>query len=61
MSEHRLRILCVVICNTINKLDPEFLKSTFKVKEDKRLAREQQKLNLDIPEWNQVTFESKKV
>ena len=61
MSENRLRILCVEICNTINKLDPEFLKSTFKVKEDKRLAREQQKLNLDIPEWNQVTFESKKV
>ena len=61
MSEHRFRILCVEICNTINKLDPEFLKSTFKVKEDKRLAREQQKLNLDIPEWNQVTFESKKV
>ena len=41
MSEHRFRILCVEICNTINKLDPEFLKSTFKVKEDKRLAREQ--------------------
>ena len=61
MSEHRLRILCVEICNTINKLDPEFLKNTFKVKEDKRLARERQKLNLDIPEWNQVTFESKKV
>ena len=61
MSEHRLRILCVEICNTINKPDPEFLKNTFKVKEDKRLAREQQKLNLDIPEWNQVTFESKKV
>ena len=61
MSENRLRILCVEICNTINKLDPEFLKSTFKVKEDKRLAREQQKLNLDIPEWNQVTFESNKV
>ena len=61
MSEHRLRILCVEICDTINKLDPEFLKNTFKVKEDKRLARERQKLNLDIPEWNQVTFESKKV
>ena len=61
MSVHRLRILCVEICSTINKLDPEFLKNTFKVKEDKRLAREQQKLNLDIPEWNQVTFESKKV
>lgn len=61
MSVHRLRILCVEICSTINKLDPEFLKNTFKVKENKRLAREQQKLNLDIPEWNQVTFESKKV
>ena len=61
MSVHRLRILCVEICSTMNKLDPEFLKNTFKVKENKRLAREQQKLNLDIPEWNQVTFESKKV
>ena len=41
MSVHRLRILCVEICSTINKLDPEFLKNTFKVKENKRLAREQ--------------------
>ena len=31
----------------------------FKVKESKRLVRELYKLNLEIPEWNQVTFRAK--
>ena len=32
------------------------MNNIFKVKENKRLLREQYKLNLDTPEWNQVTF-----
>ena len=60
MSVNRLRNLCVEIYKTINKLNPEFMNNIFKVKENKRLVREQYKLNLETPEWNQVTFWGKK-
>ena len=35
------------------------MNNIFKVKENKRLARELYKLNLETPEWNQVTFRAK--
>ena len=35
------------------------MNNIFKVKENKRVAREQYKLNLETPEWNQVTFGAK--
>ena len=59
MSLNRLRNLCVKIYKTINKLNPEFMNNIFKVKENKRLVREQYKLNLETPKWNQVTFGAK--
>ena len=59
MSVNTLRNLCVEIYKTINKLNPEFMNNIFKVKENKRLIREQYKLNLETPEWNQVTFGGK--
>ena len=51
--------MCVEIYKTINKQNPEFMNSIFKVKENKRVVREQYKLNLETPEWNQVTFGAK--
>ena len=59
MRENRLRNLCVEIYKTINKLNPEFMSNTFKVKENQRIVREQYKLNLEIPDRNQVTFGAK--
>ena len=56
MNLYRLRNLCVEIYKTINKLNPEFMSNIFKVKENKRVVREQYKLNLETPEWNQITF-----
>ena len=35
------------------------MNNIFKVKENKRLRREQYKLNFETPEWNQVTFGAK--
>ena len=35
------------------------MNNIFKVKENKRLVREQYKLNLETPKWNQVTFGAK--
>ena len=51
-----LRILCVEMYKIINKVNPEFMNNIFKVKKNKRIAREQYKLNLETPEWNQVTY-----
>ena len=51
--------LCVEIYKTINKLNPKFMNSIFKVKENKRSVREQYKLNLETSESNQVTFGKK--
>ena len=59
MSVNRLRNLCVEIYKAINKLNSEFMNNIFKVKENKRLVREQYKLNLETPECNQVTFGAK--
>ena len=60
MSANRLKNLCVEICKTINKLNPKFINNIFKVEENKRLVvREQYKLNLETPEWNQVIFRTK--
>ena len=52
---------CVEIYKTINKLNLEFMNNIFKVNENKRLVREQYKLNLETPEWNQVTFVAKRL
>ena len=35
------------------------MNNIFQVKENKRVVREQYKLNLETPEWNQVTFGAK--
>ena len=48
----------------MNKLNPEVMNNIFKVKENKRLVREQYKsrslkLNLQTPEWNQFTLGAK--
>ena len=59
MSVNTLRNLCVEIYKAINKLNPEFMNNIFTVKENKRLVREQYKLNLETPEWNQVNFGAK--
>ena len=61
MNVYRLRNLCVEINKTINKLNPEFMNNIFKVKENKRVVRGQYKLNLETPEWNQVTFGAKRL
>ena len=56
MRVHRLRIVCTEIYKTINKPNSGFMSNIFKVKENKRIIREQYKLNLQTPKWNQVTL-----
>ena len=56
MSVYRSRILCIEIHKTIKNLNPEFINNIFKVKENKALLTEQYKVNLETPEWNQLTL-----
>ena len=51
--------LCVEIYKIRNRQNLEFMNITIKVKESKRLVTEQYKLNLETPEWSQVTFGAK--
>ena len=41
--------MCVEIYKTMNYLNPEFMNNILKVKKNKRLVREQDKLNLQTP------------
>ena len=56
MSVYRSRILCIEIHKTIKNLNPDFINNIFKVKENKALLTEQYKVNLETPEWNQLTL-----
>ena len=48
-----MQSFCVI--RKCNKLSLEILGNIFKVKENKRLVRQQYKLNLETPGWNQAT------
>lgn len=52
MNVRRLRILCVEIHKIITNLLSDFKKKNFALKE----TRQQYKLNLEIPQYNKVTF-----
>ena len=58
MHVKRLRFLCVKIYKTIN-LNPSFMKQIFKLREANRSVCEKYRLNLNIPNYNQVTFAKK--
>ena len=60
MSVYRSRILCIKIHKIIKNLNPELIDNIFKVKENKTLLTEQYKVNLETPEWNQLTLGVKK-
>ena len=56
MSINRLRTLYVTELVTLNELNPSFMKNIFTVKETDRLTREQYKVNLNTPSYNQMAF-----
>ena len=59
MNVKRLRLLCVEIYKTINNLNPSFMKQILELRETNRNVREKYRLNLNIPNYNQVTFGKK--
>ena len=52
----RLRFLGVEICKTINNLNPSFMKQISELRETNRSIREKYRLDLNIPNYNRVTF-----
>ena len=59
MNAKRLRALCVELDKTINTLNPNFMRDLLKLRFLNRLAREKHKMNMIIPEFNQVTYGKK--
>ena len=59
MNVKRLRFLCVEIYKIINNLNHSFMKKIFELRETNRNVREQYRLNLNIPNYNQVSFRQK--
>ena len=55
----RLRFLCVEIYKTIKTKHPSFMKQIFEIRETNRNVREKYQLNLNIPNYDQVTFGKK--
>ena len=55
----RLGTLCAEIFKTLNNLNPSFIKEIFSLRQTDRPFGEKYKLNLDIPSYNQVTFDRK--
>ena len=55
----RLRCVCIEIYETLNDLNPSFMKEIFEKRDENRVTRDRYKLNLDIPRRNQVTFGAK--
>ena len=52
--KNELRSLCVELHKTIKKLNPDFMRDLFKLRFTNRPVREKYKMNMIIPEFNQV-------
>ena len=54
MNVIRLRALCAEFYKTINKLNLNFMRDFFKLRLTNRPVREKYKMNMIIPEFNQI-------
>ena len=59
MNIKRLRAVCAELYKTINKLNPNFMKDLFKLQFTKRSFCEKYKMNMTIPDFNQVSYGKK--
>ena len=59
MNVKRVHFLCMEIYKTINNLNTSFMEQIFELRETSRSVRENYRLNLIIPNYNEVTFGKK--
>ena len=59
LNVKRLRVLCVKLYKTISKPNPNFMRDIFKLRFTNNPVREKQKMNMIIPQFNQVTYGKK--
>ena len=57
----RLRSLCIEKFKTLNSLNPTFMNDIFKLGKTNKAVRNQNKLNIEVPIINQVTFGAKSI
>ena len=61
MNVNKLRSLCIEISKTLNNTNPSFMNEKFELRKTKRAVQDQNKLNLEVPIINQVTFGAKSI
>ena len=59
MIVERLRAICVELYKTINKVNPNFMRDLFKLRLTSGPALEKYKMNMIIPEFNQISYGKK--
>ena len=59
MNVKRLRVHCVELYKTISKLNPDFMRDLFKLRFTNWPVSEKYKMNMIIPEFNQVSYGKK--
>ena len=61
MNVNKLRSFCIEISKTLNNTNPSFMNEKFELRKTKRAVQDQNKLNLEVPIINQVTFGAKSI
>ena len=61
MKASRLRSLCVEIYKIVNSINPSFMNAIFRLRVTNRMVRSQNRLNLDVPKVNRVSFSNKSI
>ena len=59
MNVKRLRALCIELYKTINKLNPNFRRDLFRLLLTNRPVHEKYRMNMIIPEFNQISYGKK--
>ena len=61
MEVNRLRYLCTEIYESINSMNPSFMKQIFQLRETNRTVQNQYKLNLSVPKVNEICYGEKRL
>ena len=59
MNLRRTISFCIEIYKTLNTLNPKFMKNLFRHRATKGIQREVYKFELEIPKFNQLTFDAR--
>ena len=55
MNVKRLRVPCIELYKTINKINPTFMRDIFELQLNIKMMEKKYRMNMIIPEFNQVS------